>query len=380
MRPLIYLFILQLAIACDMPDDTGPQTVRIFAINPDTQSYELFDAQLSTLESARQIRGGAAEMRGGGSLTIETALLSGDLTPSSNEEARKADIIKGDGPVEAEYIKDNDVLVPTDWESLAMFSFYYQVEKAHIYYREIGTPEEALPALQAHFNIQFSSIILFGQVIIADNAAYMPIADSFLLFPQNLLNDGVPLALNQGVVTHELSHSIKHHIVHGDGRLPRPLLEEWPAGAANAYSSDDEGLADFFAAVFTADPDFILPSIDSDLLDRDISVERIFTDQLYTNMGFDLLGYNPYELGSVLASWLWAIAGDDLIGRKEVARVVMASLVELEPDWGPDYDLTQLIDMITSNLTGELQDSACDLLEQRLEGSFRRVPTCGISL
>src|SRR5688572_23401030 len=144
---------LLLCAACAVSDDTGPQTVRVFAA-PEGAPRDLrfVDELLPSLESARHVSGGAAHLRGGGALVVEEALFSGQLTANTEEQVRRYDLITGDGEVESQYERDGEVLVPSDWESLLMFTFYRHMERARDFYLSLGVAPEALPTLRTHFN------------------------------------------------------------------------------------------------------------------------------------------------------------------------------------------------------------------------------------
>jgi hypothetical protein len=371
---------LSLAAGCGVVDDTGPQVVRVFAAPEGSpRDFAFIDERLDTLESARRIRGEASHLRGGGSLVLEEALFSGQLTADTEEQVRRYDLITGDGPVEAQYERDEEVLVPTDWETLLMFTFYRHMERARAYYESLGVETAALPTLRSYFNIRLTAmLVVWGQPLLTDNAAYTPFADSFMLFPTNLIDDGLPLPMNQGVVAHELSHAVKHHVLHGDRRLPRYIDESWPAEAIASYRADDEGLADFFAAVFTGDPDFIHPSIPDLDLDRDLEVDRNFTQAQYDALSQGSLDFNPYSLGSSLASWLWDMGATD-VERRQLAVIVVETLYALRDTIDGTYSLNQLMGEILARLPADMRARGCDLLDQRLEGEFREVPACSIS-
>lgn len=133
---------------------------------------------------------------------------------------------------------------------------------------------------------------------------------------------------NAGVVAHELSHGVKQRLVQTErGAL---VYADWPTAAVDSYRSDDEGLADFFAAVATQDPNFIGPSIPERDLDRHVSRTRYFTVELADDIEKKSINdYDPYPLGSALAAWLWTSVDDDPQARLELASVVMLALQDL---------------------------------------------------
>jgi len=220
-------------------------------------------------------------------------------------------------------------------------------------------------------------LFFWGAPLVTDNAGYTPIADSFLLFPSLILSDSIPLAANQGVVVHELSHAIKHRMLHPNKKLPPYVTEKWPVDASNAYRSDDEGFADFFAAILTQQTNFIGPSLDLPQVDRDLAEPRIFTSELFDSQLNKIENYDPYPLGSCLAAWLWSI-GETQDDRLRVGKVVIAALQNMESILDADYSLAKLMNHIVSELENEDRQRACTLLDSRLEGQFRKVPECNL--
>lgn len=373
------LWVPALSGCGDSPERSGPQPVYVFGFEPDTKTYSMRRERLETLESARRIKGAAAEMRGGGSLLVEQVLVE-----ALAQDISELSLVQGDAPVRADYTIRDGAIVPRDWETLVMFSFYRHLETARSFFADLGADANVLRPLQAHFDMRLTSLFVQGTPLITDNAGYTPIADAFWLFPGYGSTSGVPLPLNRGVVTHELSHAVKHRALHAAGEIPDYVDEEWPNRAANAYRADDEGLADFFAAVFTGDPNYIQVSF-AEVTSRNVAQDRQFTQALYEALSQEQVTFNPYLLGSAFAAWLWDI-GADAAERRQVAEVVLTVLQDFKSQLGSDYELTQLLDAIAAALPTPLADRACALLDQRLEGAFRggdtpdeqKVPTCGI--
>src|SRR5687767_9281961 len=100
--------------ACAPEDDLGPQVVRVLARQG--KHYELKDELLATLESAREVRGGAGTVRGGGSIVVEETLLEGDLARENTDDVHQSVLVSGDGAITADYVRDGEVLVPRDYE------------------------------------------------------------------------------------------------------------------------------------------------------------------------------------------------------------------------------------------------------------------------
>ena len=115
---ILTLCVILSGLGCDETNLLGAQDVLIYGFNTQTQEYDLHQSRLETLENARRIRGGAAKLRGGASLNVETLALSGDLDLKTEAAARDFDLVSGDHAVWAQYEVRNNVIHPIDWESL----------------------------------------------------------------------------------------------------------------------------------------------------------------------------------------------------------------------------------------------------------------------
>lgn len=376
-RRAICAGLLALA-ACGDHALLGPQTVRVLALESPT-SYALQDKELRTLRHVRRITGDVARLRGGGALFIEEALLSGELTAESADDVQQASLIDGAAAVHAQFEQTPHGLIPTDWESLLMFTFYHHMEHGFAFYENAGVQAAELAPFDSYFNARFSLLVGWGTSIINDNAAYAPMADGLLLFPSGVLDQGIPLCANEGVVAHELSHGFKHRIIHHAQGSESLVYAHWDnVVAINSYRADDEGLADFMGAVHTGDPNFIAQSLPGLNLNRDVSVRRDFTYALYCGLNVGVASYNPYSLGSALASWLWATANNDPILQQQLARVVIAALYDLAPTLDSNYRITALLNAIMLRALPDMRSRGCALLRERLNPLFGPVPTCDL--
>jgi hypothetical protein len=73
-------------------------------------------------------------------------------------------------------------------------------------------------------------------------------------------------------------------LVHNNKRGVNPLAEDWETNAPIALrelGGLDEGIADIYGALDTKDPDFIAYSIGSNLVDRDMKVDRFYEQCLH---------------------------------------------------------------------------------------------------
>ena len=266
-----------------------------------TDQYRLTEREIDTLQNVRAGRGRIAKLRGGGSIKINAS------NPSSKSEFEDSLSIEGSTTPDLDYKVDSGVVTPLDFDTTIMLTLYHHVERAREYFVGIGVDGSRLGRLPIYYNVTLELIIPVN--LLTDNAAYAFTLDAMLIPPRLLLKD-IPLAANRGVIVHEYSHRVFNRLVHDGSRAPEYLAEPWPDDAVNRMRSLDEGVADIFAGLQTRDADFISDSIANDLfdVDRDLSKRRTYGSKLRETIETKPSSrYNPYKLGSVVASTVWAL-------------------------------------------------------------------------
>lgn len=310
------LVLLVGACAPPGPDvDPGEhQTYLVFDYDAVSQEYRLHPEEIRTLTDPRTVAGEVAFVRGGG------RLVSADPTPDTEAEFERALVVEGDLAPSAEYTIEDGVVVPFDFDTQMMVTLYHHMERASDYFASLDFDTDRVGRLPIYYYPQLS-VLGVALPLFNDNAAYAFTLDAFLIPPRLVLQEDVPLSANRGVIVHEYSHAVFNRIVYEDDRSPPPVFPGYASAVHNELKSLDEGLADLFAALALGQPNFIESSISSELfeIDRDLSRERVWDEELQTrvddaNQG----GGNPYILGSVIASTLWAtrsIFDDETLGR-----------------------------------------------------------------
>jgi hypothetical protein len=217
------------------------------------------------------------------------------------------DVVAGARPIRANYVTAGNVAVPRDVVTLMAFSMYAHLERAALHFEALGAGFDT-PA-----PVYYEPIVAGGAL---SGVAYFAGADFFAVDPGAA--DELPVAANPGVLAHESSHRVWHNLV-----WQRRLLTRLPAIAADAEQlaafhllrAADEGIADYFAAVVTGNPAYHGDSfyhLEVRSLDRFSAVEVEWVDGTAPTVAGQ---YNPYALGTVLASTLWrarAAFGTDL--------------------------------------------------------------------
>lgn len=183
-------------------------------------------------------------------------------------------------------------------DGLILWSFYEHLAEIRTVLLDQG--HDVAPLFPIDVAWSPVSILDFSAV---ENAAYSPAGHVFVVFP-DLVDEGVPLAANEGVVRHELGHAWFQHLV-APGQMPPPWQED--TTATLSVNALNEGFADMVASLTLDDPDFFAPSIG--MPSRDLSLDHVAHEGLYpSSEDSDLLGlltYDPYALGVVYADLAW---------------------------------------------------------------------------
>ncbi|MEM6734147.1 MAG: hypothetical protein AAF658_21470, partial [Myxococcota bacterium] len=211
-----------------------------------------------------------------------------------------------------------------------------------------------------------------------DNAAYLPDVDAFALFPTVVLQ-GVPLAMNPGVLVHELSHRMFYYRAF-DGALFETL--ETFASTTNAVATFnriralDEGVADFFAASFTGDPKFLSVSVPNTPIgpERDLTIDRDFPTEWLGGIEPEQNdAYNPYGVGVLLASTLWFMAEE--FGHEPVRTATLDGLSRVRPALVErfQYRFGDFLNLAIQSLDATHRATACQIAAQRFSSAFTQV-------
>ncbi len=356
---------LTLALACAVLSacadaDVTPDRFLVYDLDGD-RGYRLVPARMETLTHPRRGRGAVAMLRGGGDLVLALR------EPESEQEWLEALTVRGHHKPDIRFTVDDGVGVPWDFHSAMMLTLYHHLERASARFETAGVSLEEVRRLKVHYFIELEvPFLFFTGPLFTDNAAYLVTLDALIVPPRRDL-DAVPLFANRGVITHEYSHAVFNRLTYGDERVPPFALSDWPRVNQNELRSLDEGIADFFGALDTGDPDFLAASIldDHDLeVDRDLSVERHYDDGVRFEVTTDsLVDYDPYALGSVVASALWAVysnVGDDL------APAVIAALRRVGPARS-NFELVEFFDALVVRLPAAERSGACAIFADRLD-------------
>lgn len=277
--------MLMLLLACVPP----VERVRTYALQADG-SYTTALRRVDTLTDPHRLDGELGQVRGGGSLRLEQGGVS-------YRGGRTLDVLL--------HVQDGDA-EPLDQEGLVLLSFYAHLQDARDLLLDAGVGVSDLFPIHAAVSPAVPDLGL--AVLAAENAAYVPGANTFVLLP-DVFPKEVPFAANLGIVSHEFGHGVFHLLTTQDPYAD-PLYAQGTA-AAIGVASLNEGFADMLGGLTTGRPDGFEASTHQPT--RDMSQEWLAQDVSPLPRDVDtadvspLNPYNPYPLGTVYASTVWSV-------------------------------------------------------------------------
>jgi len=312
--------VLALGLGSAGCEPRPPAPVRVMALVQTNQgTFSPKEISLETLSNPVAMEGTAAKLIGGARIVLnfsDPLIAAGGV--GLTEDQIQDIFVKGRGlPPRAAYVEKNGVLWPTDFHTWNMVSLYYNFENAFKYFQlaQVNATEISGPTVY-----YFPYFAIAGgegpEVQQLDNALFSSPIRSFAILPFDQLQ-GIPLAMNSGVISHEYAHLVWTKRVY-DGRAFPQALTAWSGKPqVNLLKALDEGLADFHAygascrSLAGCNTRWIEPSVDqATATDRDISLTRCidrslvtavstFSNDLFLQQGLQ------YRLGTIIAAALY---------------------------------------------------------------------------
>jgi len=265
--------------------------------------YDTVNRQLPTLESLQDIKGALGRV----------------VTSPQNVETRAEilDHATGFATVDTDFSESGGVLVPMDYNTLFAVSLYAEVETAHLTFAGLDPAADMtrlLPGFGSRtFIVHEARRTLGGEVGKApettDNAEFLghfpsdggPTINYLFSFPTREVS-GMPLGLNLGIMAHEYTHLIFHHLFHV------PFKDQHLEHATNSsfvtLSAFEEGLADYFGYLASKDPGYFDCSFPGS--GRDVSQPKHFTAEIVSRLQSDP-DADIHEAGAVWAAIAYQI-------------------------------------------------------------------------
>lgn len=240
------------------------------------------------------------------------------------------------GPaVEPKMTKSGNVWVPLDPSSALALSAYANLEAIRRWEEFIHPKTQNVYPRKLVLDV----LVRTSNGQITDNAMYVPFSDSVLVVPYT--KSGLPLSVNQGIMTHEHFHVQFFHnlLASAYGKYAEKESEH----NENVLGAWNEGLADFYAYVFTQQPRFmdiskILPPQYALVRALDFDFESLSESFMYENSSEDLklndakntcVSGSHYCLGTQIGRLLYQMSQ----GSPSKATNLIRKIYEKFPQW-----------------------------------------------
>jgi hypothetical protein len=392
----------------------GPVTVEALVPDPDEAGGVAFaDVELATITDLARGTGEQFDVRGG--LRVNISDLASIAEGSFDE---MVDTTRGDGGVDLapRMARDGDRYVAEDFETLFYFTVFANFEHAFAFARASGDDSDATQrkSLVGMFaQVQLSPLLPLP-VLSSDNAAYAAPVDGWLALRTGV-QDGVPLAMHRGVISHEFGHRLffQNAFRTVDGGfdawredITKTDLDEDELRAQMLLKGADEGLADVFAVAALRDAEavtrafadagaFFAPEADRRDFEGPFATAATFENLRDLTLDTDLLEgcglstldfraqFNFYCIGTLLGAALWETADRDVA---VLAEEVQPAIIRALPGVGEArltgalFDLHHLLEPLARELpAGGRRAAFCTALGARFSSYVAAglVPSCG---
>lgn len=317
----VLLFLSVFSAGCAKKSEQGTHRYLIPYLTADG-SYKYKEVELTTLDSPTRLKGSTASIH---------------YRPTSS----------GWGPAaEPKLTKSGNVWIAENPESGMAISAYATMEAIRKWEATIDPSTQSIYPRTIVIDVEVRSR---GEDLV-NNAAYDGETDAILVVPYS--RNGIPLAVNQGIMAHEHFHAQYFH------RFYRAIYEKYIKGDKRSYNNRqvldawNEGLADFYAYAFTNQPRFMdasdlrFPSGATSLIRAlDIAFESLSPIFMYTVDNKGTLQLNAkkdtcvtgsyYCLGTQVGRLLHQMSQNDSDKTMQLVRRVYQSL----PSWEQKVDV-----------------------------------------
>jgi hypothetical protein len=354
----------------------------------DTGGYQPREVSITTLTNTTNFKGSIAELVGNNRVLLSASdPLQAMGLNGLNDDQRFAIVVKDRGvDVRGNFVERAGVLWPADFHTWNMASTYWNFETAYTYF------QEALPTTSPPTELQKMRVMYWPEVRlnstepITDNALYLSVIKSFVIVPFDK-EKKVPMAMNLGVVGHEVAHRVWGKRVFNDEGI-HPALG-WSGIHFNLLKSLDEGLADFHGYGVTClsqarcRTEYLSQSIADEAYakQRDVARNDACVDE---NLRSALKTFSPdqwirarelYLYGNVWAAALYQ-AGFKSQGEQGV-RSIAIDLLSAYNDESSKPGLSQLINRNINNSTAFTPESVTEIIASHISNLQLRRAFCG---
>ncbi len=356
-----------------------------------SKEFKFQEVHLSTLKSPYELKGSAAEI-----------FFESRITDSGYEGSVARPRLTRSG---------GGVCVPMDAGSSMALTAYAHFEQLYYFDRQLKVDRQISWPRKVGVEIHLSS----PEGETHNNAHYFSKADAIAVIPYT--QDGLTLSLNPGVLAHEHFHShfqaqviaplnsiievlmsVEQLFYSGFGI--KPEVDDVNAGNSQTTGgmnkfvirSWNEGLADFYGAVFSDNRDFFSKSLSKLGPQRDLSgpIQNFRSGQDLINQ-FEMVPLNKrnavgvsysYHQGTMLARVLYRIALSGIMPPTELLKHILLKLPKFPAMISPAFShhVMDFEDVLPSALEGiTLNPAACETIKATVSKStlLRSFSSCG---
>ncbi len=317
------LLILSTFIAgCTGNSGKGSHLYLIPFLNPDG-TYSWKEVELTTLDSPTRLSGSTATIH---------------YKPTASNT------FSGGPVVEPKMTKSGNVWVPLDTPSALALSAYANMEAIRRWEQSIDARTQAV--YPRKIILEVGLFDLDGDM--KNNAMYLPGADVVMFLPYSA--KGIPLSVNAGIMAHEHFHTQFYHNV----LTLNYEKNEWSTEADNerVLRAWNEGLADFYAYVFTKQARFmdvskmpmfggsIIRALDLDFISLSAEfMKKNSNDLIIINeKGDTCISGSPYCLGTQIGRMFYQMSQGDPAKARDLIRLLYDNFPVWEIEMTKKYE------------------------------------------
>ncbi|MCA1827292.1 MAG: hypothetical protein ABR567_01685 [Myxococcales bacterium] len=353
-------------------DLASPFSAVAITFDVNKQAFKLAQVRLNSLSSLRHLRGSAGDVTAGGKVRVSS--VAARASGATVESLRSAFIKTQPSQVEIAWNVLNDIVYPEDFASLELLSTYYNMEKARAELANLGLTTLPARPIVAHAELTNEN----GISPLPDGELYYaPMATFFA--PATTAQQAVPPAFNLGAVAHALGHQAVEELVWGGTPLPSPETgtDNEARHIARALS---EGVGDYLGVAVSNDPHWFDHSLQVEPAERALDQIHCSSQDMLDALPVDdaTAPFDPYPLGSVIASALWEEASATTA--QNTSRGVLAALGDLGTKAASGLTLAVILDTLAAHSPDDQRADLCDIFFNRFEQMGIKaadLPSCG---
>ncbi len=381
---MLWLAVAGIALAASAGCEPSGYKISLLTYDPESDDYGIRIKRVETLENIDRLDGSATVLRGSASLKLDytTGYLEWRQPPRS---------------VAFDWFESDGVIIPADFDSLAMISIYYSIELSKLFFEDLGFKSKILEKMPTYYWPSFDIVDENGPKSQKDNAFYLylsPKERSFFILPFEQMQ-WIPMALNTGIITHEYSHAVFDVLVWDRNRQ---IQDQMVPSASNFVYALNEGWADFVAVARTGDPDFISHSIPKGLfvdfrgsdVVRDASMPLNYTAYLDQEARqTPPQSFDPYGIGAFVSALMYSFENridtseittnniPSLEARVHVGTWFVQALDDMGENLTADFELYDFFSFFLTRIDSQTaRTDFCDLLFDRYSLYYEEVRGC----